>query len=117
MPNGEKIISLNKNKSFRYVYGKGKSLVSPVVVTYVVKNKLNINRLGITTSKKVGNAVKRNRAKRIIKAAYNVCKDNIKIGYDIVFVARARTAESNSNEIYFFINKHLSKLGILKNKD
>lgn len=107
-----KNVSLNKNKNFKYVYNRGKNVVSPILVTYVVKNKLGINRIGITTSKKIGNAVERNRARRIIKVAYRNCYSQIKTGYDLVFVARNKTVKSNSNQIYDVMKKHLSQLNI-----
>ncbi len=112
----KKNVSLNQNRSFRYVYNKGRSLVSPLVVTYVLKNRCGINRVGITASKKIGNAVKRNRARRVIKAAYEICKNDVKTGYDIVFIARVKTADSKSNDIYFFMSKHLAQLGLLGKK-
>lgn len=107
-----KNVSLNKNKNFKYVYNRGKNVVSPILVTYVVKNKLGINRIGITTSKKIGNAVERNRARRIIKVAYRNCYSQIKTGYDLVFVARNKTVKSNSNQIYDVMKQHLSQLNI-----
>lgn len=111
MKNG---ISLNKNSSFRYIYNKGYSLVSPLLITYAIKNKSNFNRIGITASKKIGNAVKRNRARRIIKAAYFNCSDKLTTGYDFVFVARGKTVNSNSNKIYCVMKNHLTKLGCFK---
>lgn len=50
---------LTSNHDFRRMYAKGVSAVSPLMVTYVMKNRLGYNRLGITASKKVGNAVDR----------------------------------------------------------
>ena len=61
---------LNKNKDFLNLYKKGRSVVSKAVVIYVKPNGLSYNRFGITAGKKVGNAVMRNRAKRIIRQAY-----------------------------------------------
>ena len=110
----KKNISLNKNGSFRYVYNKGNSVVSPLLITYVIKNRCGVNRIGLTASKKIGNAVKRNRARRIIRAAYIKCMKDLNLGYDIVFVARGKTAASNSNNIYFVMVRHLKKLGLYK---
>lgn len=65
--------------------------MTPVVVIYIRRNNLGKNRIGITTSKKIGNAVKRNRARRIIKEAYRLSEPELKQGYDYVFVARGKT--------------------------
>ena len=83
------IIKLKENYSFRRAYKKGKSHVSPYFVIYAVKNRRGI-RLGITVSKKLGCEVKRNRAKRVITAAFRECLPNIPSGYDFVIVARTR---------------------------
>lgn len=65
------IITLKENKDFRRLYYRGKSKASPVLVTYVMKNRVGETRVGITTSKKIGIAVKRNRARRVIRAAFS----------------------------------------------
>lgn len=63
----DKFVPLNENKDFRRIYAKGKSYVSSSVITYVSKNRCKQIRVGITTSKKIGNAVQRNRARRLIR--------------------------------------------------
>lgn len=60
---------LNKNREFTRAYSRGKSFVHPLLVTYVVKTRTKKLRVGITSSKKIGNAVVRNRARRVIRAA------------------------------------------------
>ena len=67
--------------------------MTPEFIMYYRKNRLHTNRLGITVSKKIGHAVERNRAKRVIREAYRLCEDRIKNGYDFVFVARSRTTK------------------------
>ena len=110
----EKLITLKKNKEFRRAYFKGTSLASPVLVTYVLKNRENTNRVGITASKKTGNAIKRNRARRIIKEAYRQLFDKLKTGIDIVFVARAQTPVVKTDRILKDMTYHLKKLGAWK---
>lgn len=102
------IVSLTKNKEFQRVYKKGKSFVSPVLVTYVLKNNKDKVRLGITTSKKTGKAVQRNRARRIIREAYRKLSENIQPGYDIVFVSKARTHRAKMADILVVMSKHLN---------
>lgn len=101
------IIKLKENRDFRRAYGRGKSFVSPSVVVYVLKNRNNNVRLGITTGKKIGNAVSRNRAKRVITAAFRFCLPNIKKGYDFVIVARTRVLSTKSTEVASSMIKQL----------
>ena len=108
------MISVKKNNEFRRAYAKGKSYVSPIVVMYVLKNKKGYSRFGITTSKKIGNAVHRNRCRRIIKEAYRKILPSVKSGYDFIFVARVKTSQSSSNEIFKCIEKYMKKANVLK---
>lgn len=94
---------LNKNKDFLTLYRKGSCVVSKNVVVYFRKNSLPCNRLGITAGKKVGNAVKRNRAKRIIRQAYRENELSLPVGIDIVIVARASAPDAKSDSISSFL--------------
>lgn len=110
----EKIVSLCKNNDFRRAYSKGKSYVGPLAVSYVRKNKLDITRVGITTSKKIGNAVMRSRSRRVIREAYRKLSPRVKTGYDLVFVARGRTPHAKSTEVGRLLEKQLFAAGVLK---
>lgn len=72
--------------------------------------------MGITTSKKIGNAVRRNRSRRVILAAYRALSAEIinADGCSIVFVARGRTASLKSTEIEVIMRQHLTKAGLIK---
>lgn len=72
-----------------------------------MQNGLPFNRIGITAGKKQGNAVERNRIKRIIRAAYRLNEVDFPIGYDIVFVGRNNIKEKKSGDIERFIKKKL----------
>lgn len=103
-----KPVSLVLNRDFRRLYRK-KSAVSSSLVSYVCKNPYAFNRIGITTSKKIGNAVKRNRAKRIIREAYREILPLLsdKNGWDIVFVARARTCSCKMQDVKYAMKKQM----------
>ncbi|MEG0979762.1 MAG: ribonuclease P protein component [Oscillospiraceae bacterium] len=109
-----KIVTLNRNSNFRRLYSRGRSYTNPALVTYVLKNRAGICRIGITCSKKIGNAVERNRSKRLIKAAYaNIC-DEINGNFDIVFVSRVRTRSLKSTQISKIMYEQLKLAGVIK---
>lgn len=95
----DKVKTLKKNREFSFLYRKGKTLVTPVVVIYYHKNKRENIRYGITTGKKIGNAVKRNRARRILRSAFLQIVPDIKGNYDFVLVARGKTPFVKSGDI------------------
>ena len=79
---------LRKKDDFTGIYKKGKSIGERYIVFFYRKNNLSYNRTAFLASKKVGNSVKRNRAKRLMKESYRFLKDDIGNGYDIIFIAR-----------------------------
>ena len=85
-------VTLKENYEFRRTYQKGVSAVSPVMVLYCRKNRLGRNRLGLVSSTKLGHAVVRNRCRRRLREVYRLEKPQLKTGYDIILVARSRTA-------------------------
>ncbi len=91
--------SLKKNRDFQFLYDNGSSYVNRALVMIVKENGSNINRLGISVSKKVGNSVIRHRVKRLIKEAYRLHEDEFNNGLDIVVVARPITADADYRKI------------------
>ena len=101
---------LKQNWEFHRAYKRGVACVSPEFVLYVCKGKKNEIRMGITAGKKIGTAVSRNRAKRVITAAFDICAPHIQAGYDYVVVARTRIIDTKSTIVAANIAKQLKKV-------
>ena len=97
---------MNDNKDFLTLYKKGKYSASKYSVIYVRPNGRPFNRLGITAGKKVGNAVCRNRAKRLIRLAYRQYEVDMPVGMDIVIVARSALTSVKSQEYSGYMEKY-----------
>ncbi len=110
-----RIIKLKENRDFRRAYHRGKVFVTPFAVVYVNKNRTGDVRLGITAGKKIGKAVKRNRAKRVITAAFYSVLPQIKDGLDLVIVARTKILNVKSTVFTTSLVKALEEVGALKN--
>ena len=101
--------SLKKNADFRNVYKNGKSYANKYLVMYVLENNKEINRLGISASKKVGNSVVRHRFARLVRESYRLHENIFNSGLDIVVVARKDASSVGYYEIESAL-LHLSKL-------
>ena len=110
-----RIQKLKENREFRRAYNRGKVFVTPYAVVYITKNRTDGVRLGITVGKKIGKAVKRNRAKRVITAAFSSVLPKIQDGLDFVIVARTRILKVKSTELALIFEKTLDTAGALKN--
>ena len=100
----KKFVSVKKNREFQYLFKKGKSIVNSAFVCYFRPNRRRVNRLGIVTSKKIGNAVKRSRGRRVIREAFRLLEPELRQRfeqrYDFVFVARGKTPRLKSTKVY-----------------
>lgn len=106
----DKFISIKENHEFRRIYQKGKSRVSPLLVTYAMRNRTGTPRMAVVSSKKIGNAVCRNRARRVVRAALRNSDTLIPKGWDVVFVCRAKTVYVKSTALVPVIRNHIAKL-------
>lgn len=93
-------LSLRKNKEFHFVYRTGKSTGSTSVVLIYTKAHHRSVRVGFSVSKKVGNAVTRNKVKRRMRDAFFRYLPKIKSGYSLVFVAKPAIAQDTFEQIY-----------------
>lgn len=111
----KKIKTLKKNYEFKNVLNKGKFYLGKQIIIYISKNEINENRIGIAISTKLCKATKRNRLKRLIRENYRLIKDNMKQGYNIVFLwnKKADFRDANFSIIEKDMKSIFNKLGIL----
>lgn len=78
--------------------------------------KININRVGLTVTKRIGGAVVRNRVKRILREGYRLCEKELPLrhGRIVIIVARDAAKGAKSTEIYAEMKKQLESIGMLE---
>lgn len=107
---------LRKNSEFSAVYNKGKSVGDRYVVLFYRLNGLPYNRTGFLASKKVGNSVARNRAKRLMKESYRNIAGSLPEGYDFIIIARNTICGKKCAEVEKSLNSAFRRTGVKKGK-
>ena len=107
------IVPLTENYEFRRVYARGKSAVRPSLVAYCMKRGGAAPRIGITASKKIGNADMRDRARRLLRESARTLYPAIRPGVDIVLVSRGKTPFMHCGTVLTEMTSALEELGVL----
>ncbi len=108
-------LRLRKREDFSRTYRGGKSFANGQLVVYWSRQpKAEPFRLGISASKKIGNAVVRNRMRRVLKEIVRAHTDEIKEKTDLILIVRAGAVGKSSKELERSVLHVLRKAGLLK---
>jgi ribonuclease P protein component len=104
---------LTRSTDFKRVRHSGKLYAHPLVVLYVLKSDLPGTHIGVSAGLAVGNAVKRNRAKRLLRAAMNDLIPMTIPGSDLLLIARSPLPASNVHQTREALSILLKRAGLL----
>ena len=105
--------TLKKNREFSLVYARGKSVSTKNLVLFYIPRRFGPVRTGISVSKKVGCAVKRNKVRRRLKECMLTLTSEVKGSWHIIFVARKPIAEASFSQISGDMRYLLKKVGLI----
>lgn len=110
----KKTVTIKENRTFRRIYSKGRSAVTPFLVLYCRPNGQDHNRLGVTVSTKLGGAVVRNRARRRLREVFRLAQPGLKQGYDVVLVARGRAVNGPYRKLSAAFDRACGQVGLTR---
>jgi ribonuclease P protein component len=90
---------LRRKKDFDRLYRKGIRIHGKYIVVIFAKNDMGFNRTAFLASRKVGKAVQRNRARRLMKEAFRGLSAELVQGYDVLFIARSTILDAKCPEV------------------
>ncbi|MEK4231232.1 ribonuclease P protein component [Solibacillus sp. FSL H8-0538] len=108
---------IKKNEDFQKVFKKGKSFANRQFVVYCMKKDQQLEfRIGLSVSKKVGNAVTRVQVKRYLRQVFLELKDEVRPDMDYVIIARNQAAKLDFHETKKSLEHVLKIAKVLKKK-
>jgi ribonuclease P protein component len=105
---------LRRPEDFRAVWSRGRSWAHPLFILWALSNTQGPARVGITASRKVGNAVARNRSRRLLREAARQLYPEMLEGWDIVLVARPRILGASEGEVEVGLRSMLGRAQLLR---
>ncbi|CAM3053170.1 ribonuclease P protein component [Sporolactobacillus spathodeae] len=110
----KKIRRLKKNKDFQVVFKDGRSMANRQFVVYVLAQPgQTYARLGLSVSKKMGNAVMRNHIKRLIKESFREFAEKLETGNDYIIISRRPVRTMSYHEVQGSLKHVLKKAGVM----
>jgi len=105
---------LQRPADFEQLYESGRRWNHPLLLLIVCQNNLPISRFAFSASKRVGNAVARNRAKRLLREAVRHHLTTISSGWDCLFVARSATVQAAFSEVEEAVVQLLNRANVME---
>ena len=103
-----------RRDNFQRVWDKGKSWSHPLVVLRACANEMTDCRFGFVAGKKVGNAVRRNRIKRLMRESVQHRLDQIQPGWDIILISRTDADDAEFQKIEAAVEQLLRRANLIR---
>ena len=103
---------LTRPQQYSLVYREGSSWQSDLIIIKALPNNQDISRYGVSVNKRVGNAVKRNRVKRLLREIMKITA--LKPGWDIVYIVRPAAAEADFSALKSTVKGLLTQAALLE---
>ncbi len=104
---------VKKNKEFSYIYKKGKFYSCKYFLVHFVDTKLDISKVGISVSKKIGNSVTRSKFKRLISEVVRLLLPKLEVK-NYIITLKPEVVEADFNTLNYEFTKFVTKYDLIK---
>ena len=108
---------VRENERFQQIRRRGRSVKNRYLVLCALENDLGYSRFGFSVSKRIGNAVVRNRIKRQLREAMRLRMDDIAPGWDVVLIARHMIRDATYHQMDDACARLLRRAQLLRERD
>ena len=104
---------VKKNKEFSYIYKKGKFYSCKYFLVHFVDTKLNVSKVGISVTKKIGNSVIRSKVKRVMSEVVRLLLPSLQVK-NYIITLKPEVVEADFNTLNYEFNKFITKYSLIK---
>jgi ribonuclease P protein component len=108
---------LTQSADFERVRRSGKSYAHPLVVLVVLPSSVKQTRFGVIAGRSVGNAVQRNRAKRMLREAIRAFLPQINPGWNVILISRSQILTAKFTDIQDCLGQLFSKANLISDSN
>ena len=105
---------LSRPQDFLAIQGNGTSRSHPLLAARFLRTDLETTRIGLSTGRKLGGAVVRNRVRRRLREALRVMAPSFQPGWDVLIIARPALVEADHDALVGAVRRLLARGGVLK---
>lgn len=109
----QRLVRLRHRTDFERVRALGQSWRHPLLILLVCQNDQTVSRIGVIAGRKMGGAVERNRARRLLREAARLAYDRLAPGWDIVLIARRAIGAAKSQQVYSALIELARRAGLV----